>query len=76
MRAQDFQDITGQIIKKVVTVTKRVETDLAQLLRDNAPVAVRERQAAKPVELMAGPSVPAAAMAQDDVDNLLADLGF
>jgi chemotaxis protein CheZ len=30
----------------------------------------------KPVELMDGPSVPSAAMAQDDVDSLLADLGF
>jgi chemotaxis protein CheZ len=76
MMAQDFQDITGQIIKKVVTVTKKVETDLAQLLMDNAPAEVRERQAAKPVALMDGPSVPTAAMAQDDVDDLLADLGF
>ncbi|HEY5801046.1 MAG TPA: protein phosphatase CheZ [Burkholderiaceae bacterium] len=76
MMAQDFQDITGQIIKKVVNVTKKVEAELAQLLLDNAPAAVKERQAAKPVELMAGPSVPASAMAQDDVDDLLADLGF
>jgi chemotaxis protein CheZ len=26
--------------------------------------------------LMTGPSAPGAAMAQDDVDSLLADLGF
>uniref|UniRef100_UPI00398A3DD6 protein phosphatase CheZ n=1 Tax=Serratia sp. (in: enterobacteria) TaxID=616 RepID=UPI00398A3DD6 len=34
MMAQDFQDLTGQIIKKVVGVTKSIEHDLAQLLLD------------------------------------------
>src|SRR6185369_7633459 len=32
MMAQDFQDITSQLIKKVVAITKKVETELAQLL--------------------------------------------
>ncbi|MBK4736095.1 protein phosphatase CheZ [Noviherbaspirillum pedocola] len=72
MMAQDFQDITGQIIKKVIGITQKLERELAQLLIDNAPLAARE----KVVDLMAGPAVPASAMAQTDVDNLLADLGF
>jgi chemotaxis protein CheZ len=82
MMAQDFQDITGQLIKKVVTITKTVENELAQLLRDNAPPEVREKLAQKqsaveqPIELMSGPSVPSAALDQDSVDDLLADLGF
>jgi chemotaxis protein CheZ len=86
MMAQDFQDITGQLIKKVVIITKTVENELAQLLRDSAPADVKEKlaqkQAAqeqaqeKPAELMSGPSVPSAAMDQDSVDDLLADLGF
>jgi len=86
MMAQDFQDITGQLIKKVVNITKTVENELAQLLRDSAPADVKEKlaqkQAAqehaqeKPAELMSGPSVPSAAMDQDSVDDLLADLGF
>ena len=76
MMAQDFQDITGQLIKKVVTITKTVEAELAELLRDNAPPAVREKLAAKPVALMSGPSVPSVALDQDNVDDLLADLGF
>jgi chemotaxis protein CheZ len=75
MMAQDFQDITGQLIKKVVNITKTVENELAQLLRDNAPPAVREKLAAKP-QLMAGPSMPSVALDQDNVDDLLADLGF
>lgn len=78
MMAQDFQDITGQLIKKVVTITKTVENELAELLRDNAPQDVRERLAAKEQEstIMTGPSMPAVALNQDSVDDLLADLGF
>ncbi len=76
MMAQDFQDITGQLIKKVVNITKTVEHELAELLRDNAPPSVREKLAQKPVPLMSGPSVPSAALDQDNVDDLLADLGF
>jgi chemotaxis protein CheZ len=85
MMAQDFQDITGQLIKKVVKITQTVENELAQLLRDSAPAEVKEKlaqkQAAaqepeKPTELMSGPSVPTAALDQDSVDDLLADLGF
>lgn len=80
MMAQDFQDITGQLIKKIVAITHKVECELAQLLRDNAPPEIKaahsEPKPAAPVELMNGPSAPAIAMAQDDVDGLLADLGF
>ncbi|MDR1310317.1 MAG: protein phosphatase CheZ [Burkholderiaceae bacterium] len=72
MMAQDFQDITGQIIKKVVTITQRLEQDMAQILRDNAP----HDSADKPVDLLAGPDVPVNALAQDDVDGLLGSLGF
>lgn len=75
MMAQDFQDITGQLIKKVVAITKTVEQELAQLLRDNAPPAVKEKLASVQ-DLAHGPSMPAEAMAQDSVDDLLADLGF
>jgi len=75
MMAQDFQDITGQLIKKVVTITKTVEHELAELLRDNAPPEVREKLQAKPA-LMSGPALPSVALDQDNVDDLLADLGF
>lgn len=80
MMAQDFQDITGQIIKKVVTITQKLERELAQLLIDNAPHPhvhkEKEKEKEKAVDLLAGPAVPASAMAQNDVDDLLADLGF
>ncbi|HTN66488.1 MAG TPA: protein phosphatase CheZ [Burkholderiaceae bacterium] len=79
MMAQDFQDITGQLIKKIVTITHTAERELAQLLRDNAPAELLAAQAettARPTELMQGPSTPGTAMAQDGVDNLLESLGF
>jgi len=80
MMAQDFQDITGQLIKKIVAITHAAEKELAQLLLDNAPPEMRAAWEAaastKPAELMQGPSTPSAAMGQDDVDSLLADLGF
>jgi chemotaxis protein CheZ len=83
MMAQDFQDITGQLIKKVVKITQTVESELAQLLRDSAPADLKEKLAKKeaeaapaPAPLMQGPSVPETALNQDNVDDLLADLGF
>ncbi|PIL39742.1 protein phosphatase CheZ [Massilia psychrophila] len=77
MMAQDFQDITSQLIKKVVAITKTVEHELAELLRDNAPPEAREKLAAhaRPA-LMSGPALPSVALDQDNVDDLLADLGF
>lgn len=77
MMAQDFQDITGQLIKKIVAITHTAERELAQLLRDNAPPELRAViDAGKPEELMQGPSVPTAAITQDGVDDLLESLGF
>ena len=79
MMAQDFQDITGQLIKKIVAITHTAERELAQLLRDNAPpelLAAAQAEPEQPFELMQGPSVPSAALVQDDVDGLLDSLGF
>lgn len=73
MMAQDFQDITGQIIKKVVSLTSNLELQLTQMLRDYAPTIQRSFTT---VNLLSGPDVPTASMMQDDVDSLLGDLGF
>jgi chemotaxis protein CheZ len=74
MMAQDFQDITGQLIKKIVGITQKVENELAQLLLDNAPPEVVQSLKEGPESLMQGPSQNA--LAQDDVDSLLEGLGF
>lgn len=75
MMAQDFQDLTGQLIKKVVTLLERTETELLRLLIDAAPAGTITE--VKKEELMAGPGAPGGtALDQSSVDDLLADLGF
>lgn len=77
MMAQDFQDITGQLIKKIVVITQAVEGELAQLLRDNAPPdLLKKDEKEPPAGLMNGPAMGGTAMEQDDVDSLLEGLGF
>ncbi|MYM39774.1 protein phosphatase CheZ [Duganella qianjiadongensis] len=75
MLSQDFQDLTGQLIKKVVSVLERTENDLLKLLIDAAPPGALSRLNKE--ELLAGPGAAGGiALKQDDVDDLLADLGF
>jgi len=72
MLAQDFQDLSGQVIKKVVGILDHAEHQLCQLLaQSEGPVA----PTAPPARLE-GPQMPDKAVAQEDVDDLLASLGF
>jgi chemotaxis protein CheZ len=82
MMAQDFQDLSGQVIKKVIDIITRTEMQLVQLLLDSAPDATLATEA-KPDEeitvdnhVLEGPQTAEAALKQDDVDDLLASLGF
>lgn len=75
MMAQDFQDLTGQLIKKVITLMARTENDLLRLLIDAAPPGAIVQVCRD--EIMAGPGAPGSiALDQGNVDDLLADLGF
>ena len=75
MMAQDFQDLTGQLIKKVVTLLERTENDLLKLLIDAAPSGTMTQ--VRGDEVTAGPGAPGGiALNQNSVDDLLADLGF
>lgn len=78
MMAQDFQDLSGQVIKKVIDIISRTEMQLVQLLVDSAPQAEKEPEAEFTGEThqLQGPQAASAALAQDDVDDLLASLGF
>lgn len=77
MMAQDFQDLTGQVIKKMMHVIQEMDTQLLQLLVDNAPP---EKRQDTPAGLLNGPQtvagLPDAVNGQDQVDDLLASLGF
>lgn len=78
MMAQDFQDLTGQVIKKVVEMVQGLEGQLLNVLIEVMP---EERKAAAPEGLMNGPVINAAGRAdivtnQAQVDDLLESLGF
>ena len=73
MMTQDFQDLSGQIIKKVIDIISQTEQQLLSLLLHTAP----ERfSAIMPKAELAGPQVPEKALKQNDVDDLLASFGF
>jgi chemotaxis protein CheZ len=76
MMAQDFQDLTGQVIKKVMEVTQNLEQQLLELLVNNAPENVKIEAG-----LLNGPVINAAGRtdvvtSQAQVDDLLESLGF
>jgi chemotaxis protein CheZ len=81
MMSQDFQDLSGQVINKVIKMLERAEAPLHQVLGD-APLAVSAAPAASaaaappPVQALEGVQTPDKALQQDDVDDLLASLGF
>jgi len=79
MMAQDFQDLSGQVIKKVIDIITRTEIQLVQLLVDSTPRPEgKEEEVAFTGEThqLQGPQNTAAALGQNDVDDLLASMGF
>lgn len=78
MLAQDFQDLTGQVIKRVADMVQNFETQLLQVLIESMP---EDRKAATPSGLMNGPVINAVGRSdvvtsQAQVDDLLESLGF
>jgi chemotaxis protein CheZ len=78
LMAQDFQDITGQIIRQVIDLVHDVESKLVQLVKISGS-KLPEKQADP--EKLEGPVVPGVDQGdvvhgQDDVDDLLSSLGF
>jgi len=77
MMAQDFQDLTGQVIKKVTELAHGIEQQLLQLLVDYAP-ADKKREV--DTGLLNGPQINPTGQdvvaTQEQVDDLLDSLGF
>ncbi len=78
MMAQDFQDLTGQVIKKVIDMAKEMESQLLAFLIESTPP---EKKAEVKSELLNGPVYKAdgrtdVVTSQEQVDDLLASLGF
>lgn len=80
LMAQDFQDLTSQIIKKVITLVESVESNLVEIIKITGAQKNPESNENDSDEL-AGPVVPGvnendSISDQDDVDDLLSSLGF
>lgn len=86
--AQDYQDLTGQVIKKVITLVQEVQTNLVHLVRMAGTIdqlaGIRHEPAQRP-EInpihAEGPIINPekrddVVSGQDDVDALLSSLGF
>ena len=81
--AQDFQDLTSQVIKKIFHLLQLIESELIQVLLDNStstnPTATDN--ISSPNDLLNGPAINSqknheVLSSQTDVDNFLASLGY
>ena len=76
MLAQGFQDLTGQVINKLMDVVGIIEKELLQVLVDHLPEASRQEVD----RLLNGPQMnsdrPDVVSNQDQVDDILASLGY
>lgn len=82
MLAQGFQDLTGQVIRQVITLVEEVEDNLVRLVKvaGNHQQTPPQRKQTDPIKAE-GPQInqadnPNVVKGQDDVDDLLSSLGF
>ena len=78
MMAQDFHDLTGQVVAKVVTLANDLEDSLVKLLLQVVPAEQRDKV---DLTVLNGPVVDAEGRTdvvsnQGEVDDLLASMGF
>ena len=82
MMAQGFQDLTGQVIRQVITLVEEVEDNLVQLVKVSGKHLEhkKEDKVVDPIKAE-GPQInaennPNVVNNQDEVDDLLSSLGF
>lgn len=77
MEAQEFRDVAGQMIHKILAAAEEIEVILLDILREYAPDNNDSLISTK--GLTSGPAVSAKSdglTGQDEVDDLLASMGF
>lgn len=77
MEAQEFRDVAGQMVNKILDAAVEIEHILLDILRGHAPDS--KDSLIKSDGLTAGPAMKADANdvnGQDEVDDLLASMGF
>lgn len=81
LMAQDFQDLTGQMIRRVIDLVREVENSLVSMLTvfgDNKPSApvVKDNKIEAEGPIMNAELREDVVAGQDEVDDLLSSLGF
>ena len=81
LMAQDFQDLTGQVIRRVIQLVQEVEDSLINMLQVFGEPELKETEEPVCTIVAEGPIINAQgrediAHNQDDVDELLSSLGF
>ncbi len=81
MMAQGFQDLTGQIIRRVISLVQDVEDSLVELIRLSGKRIIDTGKVQREETQGFGPEVPGVdhgdtVEGQDEVDELLSSLGF
>lgn len=79
MTAQDFQDLTGQVIMKIIHLLKDLEVSLINLITGfGIPIGGKREEKRPAKEFLYGPAHDKkdALKSQEDVDALLAEFGF
>lgn len=84
LMAQEFQDITGQILKRVIEMVNHVEESLVYLIKVSSGkgLLATDVQDVEQEQEKLGPAVPGVSKpsevvsGQDEVDELLSSLGF
>lgn len=86
LMAQSYQDITGQVIQRVISLVRDVEQSLVEIVKSTG-LTIESTPKNKPVKNSddhkngLGPAVPGVTegevmQSQEDVDDLLSNLGF
>lgn len=80
MMAQDYQDLTGQIIRQVISLVQDLEENLVSVIKKSGRIANTIEEKTKDITAE-GPQInkddnPDIMSGQDDVDDLLSSLGF
>ncbi len=81
LMAQEYQDITGQIIHRVIRLVQEVEDSLVGLIRVSRQRIIPVDRAKESATVLEGPQIrpserPDVVANQDEVDSLLSSLGF
>lgn len=77
MLAQDFHDLTGQVIRRVVALAQTLEEQLVKLLIETTPGSAQRPGVPERLEgPVVDPTRHDVVKSQADVDDLLASLGF